>query len=352
MSRRLAATGVALVLAATGGGTAWWASQRGHGRAAAGPPVPVGTATVVRTDLSTTQRLTGTLGYAGTYPVAAQAPGTVTALPSPGQVIARGQPVYELAGQPVRLFYGDRPGWRPLGSGVTDGPDVTELERNLVALGYANLAPDKHFGSATASAVRRWQQATGQPVTGTVDVGAVLYEPGAIRVATVAAGLGSPVGPGAPVLTATSTTPVVTVPVPAAQTYLVHLGDPVAVSLPDGHSATGHVTGIAPVATVSQEQGRPPVPEVPVTVSLGQSDLPPGMDQAPVAVSVVSQAVKGVLAVPVTALVALAGGGYGVYRRDGATRTLVAVTPGVYAGSLVEIRAGLKEGDVVEVPAG
>jgi hypothetical protein len=54
MGRRLAATGVAVVLAATGGGTGWWLNQRGHGRSSSAPTVPVFTAIVVRADLATT----------------------------------------------------------------------------------------------------------------------------------------------------------------------------------------------------------------------------------------------------------------------------------------------------------
>jgi hypothetical protein len=62
--------------------------------------------------------------------------------------------------------------------------------------------------------------------------------------------------------------------------------------------------------------------------------------------------------VPVTALVALAGGGYGVYVRAGGERRLVPVTPGLFANTLVEIRGdalhggSLHEGDKVEVPVG
>jgi len=72
-----------------------------------------------------------------------------------------------------------------------------------------------------------------------------------------------------------------------------------------------------------------------------------GQDVA-VQVSLVTQSVRDVLAVPVTALLALAGGGYGVVLAgpDGKDR-LVGVTTGLFANTLVEvsgpdIRAGLK----------
>jgi hypothetical protein len=59
-----------------------------------------------------------------------------------------------------------------------------------------------------------------------------------------------------------------------------------------------------------------------------------------------------VLAVPVTALVALAGGGYGLYLVENGTRRLVGVTPGLFDDTLVEVTGpDLREGATVEVPA-
>ena len=64
--------------------------------------------------------------------------------------------------------------------------------------------------------------------------------------------------------------------------------------------------------------------------------------------------VSNVLAVPITALVALSGGGYGVYVVAASTsvRTLVGVTPGLFATTLVQVSSpGLHAGDRVIVPA-
>ncbi len=206
MTRRgiLAVAACAIVVAAAVGGSVWW--SRRHSNADAGPrSVPVATATVVRTDLSTT---TPTVGHARLRRIPTRCrrrapPGTVTALPQPGQLISRGQPVYELDGTPVFLFYGARPSWRPLADGVTPGADVLELEQNLTALGYANaanLSVDISFTWATNLAIRRWQQATGQPVTGQLDLGRVVYEPGPIQILSTAAAVGDLLGPGQPVL--------------------------------------------------------------------------------------------------------------------------------------------------------
>src|SRR5580693_7037925 len=225
-----------------------WRSQ--HPAAAAA--VTLGTAPVVRTDLTNTVQVGGSLGYAGSYTVVNQATGTAyTALPAPGATIRRGQELYEVDGAPVTLFYGARPPWRALYAGVAPGPDVAQLDRNLIALGYgAGLVVSDYFTAATAYAVELWQAARGLPVTGTVPLGQVAYAPGPLRVTGVTPVLGSPPQPGASVLTATSPTPVVLAQVPVSQEYLVRAGDEVTVTLPDGVTTTpGVVTSVSSVAS-------------------------------------------------------------------------------------------------------
>ncbi|HEY7046709.1 MAG TPA: peptidoglycan-binding protein [Jatrophihabitantaceae bacterium] len=362
MTKRLAA--VALVaLVAAGGVTAWWlATPRGGSDANAG--VPIDTSAVVRTTLTTTTQLSGTLGYAGSYALTPQLPGTVTALPEPGTLLRRGQHVYEVNGVGVFLFYGARPAWRRLAIGMTPGADVLELEQNLAGLGYgADLSVDDTFTRATELAVRVWQDATGQPVTGDVDLGRITFVPTALRVVSDDAPLGSPVAPGQPVVTASSPDPIVTVPVPATQTYLVHRGDRVTVTMPSGATSTGRVVSISAVAASGDDSGNqsnapnapngPPQPaSVPAQVSLDRLSVAAGLDQAPVTITVVDRQARNVLAVPITALVALAGGGYAVWVDSGTTRHLVGVTPGLFADTLVQVStAGLRVGDRVEVPA-
>ena len=59
-----------------------------------------------------------------------------------------------------------------------------------------------------------------------------------------------------------------------------------------------------------------------------------------------------VLAVPVSALVALAGGGYAVEVDGGSSRRLVAVRTGLFGQTLVQVSgSGLHPGTRVEVPA-
>ena len=84
-----------------------------RGRAAGG--ARAGDAAVTRQDLSATTPVTATLGYAGSYTVTGQGGGTLTWLPSAGQVIRQGQALYQTGnGCPVVLLYGSVPDWRAL----------------------------------------------------------------------------------------------------------------------------------------------------------------------------------------------------------------------------------------------
>jgi peptidoglycan hydrolase-like protein with peptidoglycan-binding domain len=341
MRRRAVLSGGAALVVAAGAGAGWWLQS-----APAAPPaasgVPTGSVTITRTDLSTTNVVSGTLGYVGTYRVYSARTGTVTWMPQPGQVITRGQPVFAIDNKPVRLFYGDKPAWRSLSLGVTDGPDVRALESNLVALGQTDLTADGHFTHATATALRRWQRATHQPVTGRLDLGAVTFQPGKMRVTTLGAQVGAPAGGGAgPLVTGTSTTVAVTLAIPVTDAHAVHPGDAVTVVMPAGQSVPGRVTQLSTVAAGPnpEDQGRgSQLPTIGATVTLAHEVAGAGLDQAPVE--------------PITALVALAGGGYGLYLLDGGARRLVGVTTGLFSDTQVEVRGdGLREGSKVEVPS-
>ena len=95
--------------------------------------------------------------------------------------------------------------------------------------------------------------------------------------------------------------------------------------------------------------------KVAVTVAVDDPTTTNLPDQTPVTVAFTSNSSKGVLAAPVTALVALAGGGYAVEVVDsGGATHLAAVTPGLYAvGGLVEVTgSGITEGTTVVIPSG
>jgi hypothetical protein len=343
-----------VTVAAGAGGAVVLVGDRNQPAATASPPA-TGTARVVRTDLSTTEPIYGELGFAGTVTVAGATGGhSYTWLPAPGAVVAPGQPLYEVDGRTVPLLAGDRPAWRPFEPGMTPGPDVAQLNSGLVAIGVAHgLTGNPRFGTASAAAVRRWQRALGVPVTGRIGVGEIVFAHAPLRVTEVSVPLGAPPEPGTPLITATGTDRIVTLPVPVDQVFTLHVSDPVTVTLPDGSTTTpGTVTAIAPVATTEAAQdGRPATSTVDVSVTLADPSAVAAYNTAPVMVNVTTASVQGVLAVPVTALLAAPGGGFVVTVVDGAMRRQVPVRAGLFADTLVEVTGHLAEGDVVEVPA-
>jgi peptidoglycan hydrolase-like protein with peptidoglycan-binding domain len=354
LTRRLsvaAAAGVVLC------GAAWWTSARagGQGGDQDKGEVATTTAAVTRRDLRATEAVDGTLGYGETRLLANQRQGTVTALPEEGSVVTRGRSLYRVDGKPVPLLYGRLPAWRALSVGVDDGPDVRQLEQNLVALGYdpdRAVTVDSHFTWATRAAVRRWQEALGLEETGSVQPGDAVWQPGPVRVASRKAAVGDSARPGSPVLEVTDTTRQVTIDLDASRQPYVHTGDRVDLELPGGRTTTGRVASVGKVATVPAGDGTGEGdPTVELVVSLDHPKATGRLDQAPVDASITTEVRKGVLAVPVSALLALAEGGYAVeVERDG-HRQLVGVETGLFADGQVEVEGqGLRAGDRVVVP--
>ncbi len=322
--------------------------------------VPTATAQVVRIDIVSTQRLTGTLTFAGSYTVTNQAgPGIYTKLPAPGTLVSRGQSLYEVNDRPVPLLYG-APAWRRLQVGVADGADVRQLEENLLTLGFANasnLVANGHFNWSDASAVRRWQASLGVLQTGIVNLGDAYYLSGPVRIGVVHPSVGMNAQPGQTVLEGTTAQRVVLVAVDVSRQHLVRVGDPVTVALPGGGNTAGTISAIGAIATMApntngSSNGSSPAPTITVSVALNDPLAGAGLEQAPVGVDVIDAMHHGVLAVPVTALLAQPGGSYAVTVISGSQRRTVSVTPGLYDDrGLVEVTSpNLFDGMTVEVP--
>jgi peptidoglycan hydrolase-like protein with peptidoglycan-binding domain len=325
------------------------------GRAAAREPAdttPPKTAAVERTDLVRTQTVDGTLTYGDRTALKASGSGTITGLPQDGTVIERGSALWQVDGHagPV-LLYGDLPMWRTLSNGVDDGPDVRELEENLVALGFADpakLTVDDEFTSETAWAVKRWQESLGLEKTGRVAPGDAIFSRGPVRVAERKLAEGDRAE--GTVLEVTGTTRRVHVDLDAADAALVSQGASVEVTLPDDTTVQGTMTHIATTAEVQEgQQGQDSTTTIGVDIDLANEVK--ALDESPVEVALISSRAQGVLAVPVEALLALAEGGYAVERvkADGTTE-LVAVKLGAFADDKVEVSGDLAEGDQVVVP--
>jgi hypothetical protein len=325
-------------------------------------------ATVTRRSLSTQTQFNGTLGYARSYTVLGRLPGTVTWLPTAGHVVRQGQVLYRVDEAPVVLLYGSTPAYRTLAESATasdvTGADVAQLNHDLAALGYVDSADvdsaRDEFNWATKAGVEKLQQHLGMDQTGSLDVGDVVFLPTAARVTTLHASLGAPAAGS--VLSASSMARTVSVALDPELQSEVKKGDRVTITLPDGSTTPGRVTSVGSVATVSSSnaggaggsRGSGIGPTVPVQIRPTHARATGSLDQALVEVAITDQTVHDVLAVPVDALLARAGGGYSVevVAGDG-THRLVAVTLGLFddaAGMVQASGPGLAAGQRVVVP--
>jgi peptidoglycan hydrolase-like protein with peptidoglycan-binding domain len=311
--------------------------------------------TVTRRSLASQTQVDGTLGYAGDYSVVNQLSGTITWLPAVGRIVRQGQALYRVDGSPVVLLYGSVPVYRDLREGES-GADVRQLNAALAALGYdseADLGPTSYyFGWRTKLAVEKLQDDLGVTKTGTLARGTVVFLPRALRVTAVTATLGMGAGPGA-ILKASSTRHEVTVKLDAAQQTDVKVGDPVTVTLPNGQAVPGRVSYVGSVASAASSDSE--TPTIDVKVRLLHEAAAGRLDQAPVGVLITTASVKHALVVPVSALLALAGGGYAVEVVNAAgVHRLVPVSLGLFddADGLVQVSgSGLHAGQRVVVPA-
>lgn len=324
---------------------------------------PTSTTTVTQGSLSSQVSASGTLGYAAqlggtSYSVVNQASGTFSELPSTGQVISRGQVIYRVSNEPVVLLYGDTPIYRSLYEGDS-GPDVRELNGNLVALRYAarsELDPTSdYFNAETAYALERLQDTLGVEQTGSLTGGQALLLPGQMRITGLSATLGTSAASGATIAQASSTTRQVVVDLNASEQTEIKIGDTAQITLPDNAITPGVVSGIGTVASSSGggSSGSGSGATLPVYITLKQPKDAGTLDQAPVQVQITAAAVKNALIVPIEALLARPGGGYAVetVKADGIHR-LVAVTLGTFddAAGDVQITGNVQAGERIVVP--
>jgi peptidoglycan hydrolase-like protein with peptidoglycan-binding domain len=384
MRRKTWVLAAAAILAAVTvtGGVLVTSGARQQALAAQQPPMH--TARVEKRTLSAMVSQAGILTYraradGSPYSVINQARGSYTKLPAVGRVISQGHVFYRVNDRPVVLLHGSTPAYRTLSAGAT-GPDVAELNADLVALGYATSAQlhprSAFFGPATTAAVKRLQAALRVTETGTLALGQAVFEPTAVRVTALSAQLGGSTQTGQTVLLATSTTRQVQVALGASQQTDVAVGDKVSITLPNNQTTPGVVSSVATVATCPSSSGLgesssgsaapgtdtcssgssgSTTPTIAVDVTFADPAAAGTWDQAPVQVGITTASVPTALVVAVTALLAQAGGGYAVeVIGAGATSHLVPVSLGLFddADGLVQVTAsGLTAGQKVVVPS-
>ena len=400
--RRVIAGAIGIVVLAGAGVIGFRAFDRPAKAVAADGPDPAQTVEIVRRDLSQARDLPGQLGYGGNRLIKDRATGTITWLPKPGATLKRGDILYRINNKPVILLYGSTPLFRPLGTppsppkspdnadgvggtentggpggtgdtggaGEADdagasgaggvgkgsappvgkpvrGPDVEVLKENLVALGYLSSATNDRVTSAVVKGIKRWQRALEVDESGVIDPATVVVLPGSVRVDSLKLALGD--AGGADVLGVTSVEKVVTMPVDADSAEGVIAGAKVKLALPNGKNATGTIRSVGTDAATPPSDGSPAdggkKPQVTATIALDNQSATNGLDSGPVTVTIPGPSHKGVLVVPVAALLALREGGYAVQVVTGTTTSLVGIKTGMFADGTVEITGtGLEPG--------
>jgi membrane fusion protein, multidrug efflux system len=308
----------------------------------AGTPSPA-TAQVERRTLSSLTRLDATIGFGTATDLLAGVSGTLTHSRAPGVIVERGASLYEVDGKPTAfLLYGARPAWRALGPGATPGADIRQLKQNMQALGYERRhgAVTARWDAATTRAVKAWQRHLHVPADGLLPMGTLVFRSGPVRIDSRKAAVGVVLGPGTAVYGVTSrTVPIVSAQLRADNRSMAAVGATVRLQLVDGTTATGHIGSIAPVVSppdsAAGAQGAAS-PAMLALVIIPDAALPAGT--ATVTVVLTGETHPNVLAVPLTALVALHGGGYGVesVEADG-SRAYRPVQIGMAASGYVEI---------------
>ena len=360
-------------------------------------------------DLQSFDDWAGSLQPGPTSSVSASARGTLTQTVGEGVTIAAGDVVAEIDGTPVVALYGSVPQFRALSVDTEAGADITQLEQNLVALGFdpdGAVTVDDTFDAATADLVQAWEEALGfASPDGVVDAGQIAFIPGPSEVTSPTA-VGSQVNAGQQILgTVTlSESGFVVVPAaddgsPAATSLTVgdvvedddapdgaiiiealddgaapavgrpayrweadlgsiqlavdvdeassfELGRPLEVELPDGQVVDATVNKLSDVAR-SIQNGNQTTTVIDVTIQ-PTNTIDSIFTSGPVTVRVETERIDGAVLVPASALVALSDGGHAV-EVDG--RGLVGVELGAFDEGWVEIADGtIDAGESVVVP--
>ena len=275
--------------------------------------------------------------------------GTATAVAAEGSAVGNGETIVEVGQEPIVVLLGDLPAYRTLSQGDF-GADVRQLERALDDLGFgdAGLRIDDTFDAETSLAVVAFQSSVGASPDGVVNLGDVVFLPEPIRVGQTLVGVGDTVANGTPLVSTSASSTTVSVELSTDDQDLVEVGDAVVVEMPDNSREPATVTEIGTVVQANQQGAT----YFEMTVTLDDPEAAQDLDEAPVDVDVVGDRSDDVLAVPVTALIALTEGGYAVEVMAGdGSIALIAVDPGLFADGRVEVTSdGLEVGMAIVIP--
>jgi peptidoglycan hydrolase-like protein with peptidoglycan-binding domain len=342
------AVAVAVASAVAVGAVLWARHDADSGSDVSDAPA---TATAEVTDLTRTETFDGVVAYKDLRGLSSPLQGVITWLPVAGTDLGAGDTLMSINAQPVVLLTGAMPAWRDLHAGTSDGPDVQQLESSLLALGFGTKSasyPDGHWDVTTTEALVAFQQKVGAAADGELSLGEVVFSPTNVHVAKVDGVAGGTNDPAAPVVTVQSTDRIVIIEVDPLKRDLVTEGAAVNVELPGGEPAHGKITSVS--TTLTQNADGKNVYQV--TVTLDDPDQVKSLALAPVTVHYVATVAEQALAVPVSSIIGVPGGGYAVtvLKADG-TSDRVSVALGTWGDGYVQVTGDLKAGDTVEVPS-
>jgi uncharacterized membrane protein YgcG len=152
-----------------------------------------GAATVQRRNLVATDTESGTLSYANAQTVYNRLSGTITWAPQIGAIIKPGHTLFNVDNKPVLLMNGSTPAYRNLTATDLTGPDIYELNKNLVDLGYDpdGIVVDDTWQTATTAGIDALQYHFGETETGSLTLGQVVFLPGQQMIQAVDTTVGS-----------------------------------------------------------------------------------------------------------------------------------------------------------------
>ena len=190
--------------------------------------------------------------------------------------------------------------------------------------------------------------------SGILRLGDAIVLPDAVRVGSAHVAVGGAALPGAPMLDLTSVDQIVKLAVDPQLAPSIHPGDQIRFTATDGTAIPGTIVSVAAVAVAPPDAGNGPPqgPSVEVIAAATDPAALADLEGTDLLADVTTGTAPDALAVPVTALVVLADGSFGVEVASAGTTHFVRVAPGIYDRTMVEITApGIAPGDQVVVPA-
>ncbi|MEM7273684.1 MAG: peptidoglycan-binding protein [Actinomycetota bacterium] len=302
------------------------------------------TETVRRTTLTESKDETGTIDHGEAFSATIDGDGIVTARHDRGTVVDHGEPLIWLNNKPVTLAKGTTPMYRTLeliGSSKSKhqtGEDVRQLQEFLLSKGFddkGRMEADGIFGKATRNAVKAWQKDAGLEDSGKVDRSQLMFQDEPVRIDST-----PQIGAQFQDLQLTDATQRIKAEFDNKSRSFLPVGGKVRID-PDNGGIGGTITKVDSGVNDNGDQ---------VLTATIEPDTPLPDDVDRVNVEATRTLSEDALVLPVRAVLALAGGGYGLEVMTDEGPQLRAVELGAVVDDLVEITGDVAEGDQVVVP--